>query len=140
MITEEQVQGGWTELKGAAKKKWGQLSDDELREFEGSVDEFIGLLQRKTGQARAEVEKWVSQADANVRPFIERTTEAARDYLHSTAEKASEGVDDLRQRVASGQADAEQMVRRHPTESVAVAFGAGVIAGVVVGLLTRSRS
>jgi hypothetical protein len=31
------------------------------------------------------------------------------------------------------------MVRQHPTESVAVAFGAGLVAGIIVGLLTRSR-
>jgi ElaB/YqjD/DUF883 family membrane-anchored ribosome-binding protein len=35
---------------------------------------------------------------------------------------------------------AQERVRRNPMESVAVAFGAGLIAGVITGLVLKSSS
>ena len=139
MVTGEQVQGGWTELKGAAKKKWGELNNDELKQFEGSVDEFVGMLQRRTGEARSEVEWWLRQADERLAPLLDRTADAAREYWVATTQRAEDGMHRLREQAAAGQAEAERLVRRRPTESVAVAFGVGIITGVVVGLLTRNR-
>ncbi len=34
---EQQIEGGWTELKGKVKETWGEISDDELKAFEGNV-------------------------------------------------------------------------------------------------------
>lgn len=140
MVTQQQIDGGWTELKGKAKNTWGQLDDDELKQFEGSVDEFVGLIQRKTGEARAEIEKWVKDLDDNYRPYMQQAADTAREYVDATAEAAQQRVAEMRDQVAAGREQAEQMVKKRPTESVAVAFGAGIVAGVVVGLLTRSRS
>jgi len=38
-----------------------------------------------------------------------------------------------------GYEEAEKVVRQRPAESVAVCFGAGVLVGVFVGLMLRSR-
>ncbi|MEQ8849973.1 CsbD family protein [Botrimarina sp.] len=135
MVTEQHVEGGWTELKGQAKQNWGDLNDDELKQFEGSLDEFFGLLQRKTGDARVEIERWFSNLGDDYRALLARTTSQAREYMHS----AGEGAGRLRDQMHAGQIEAERFVRRRPGESVAVAFGVGIITGVVVGLLTKSR-
>ncbi|TWT91101.1 hypothetical protein Mal64_15000 [Pseudobythopirellula maris] len=139
MITEQQIDGGWNELKGKAKQKWGQLNDDELSQFEGQADEFIGLIQRKTGEAYAEVESWFNQTCDDCRPYYEQAVAATQEYAQNAAAAAGDTVDHVRQQVAAGHHEAEELVRRRPTESIAVAFGAGIIAGVVVGLMTRSR-
>lgn len=140
MFTKQEIEGGWTELKGAAKNRWGELSDDELTQFEGAVEEFIGLLQRKTGEAKAEIERWLSELDESVRPRVNDTVGVARERLGATMESAEEMVEAVQQRVAQGQQEAARMVRRHPAESVAVAFGSGIVAGVIIGLLTRGRT
>jgi uncharacterized protein YjbJ (UPF0337 family) len=46
------LKGQWKEIKGEIKKKWGNLTDDEVTETEGREDKLVGLLQKKYGYAR----------------------------------------------------------------------------------------
>ncbi|MDX1946145.1 MAG: CsbD family protein [Pirellulaceae bacterium] len=55
----DQIQGKWTELKGLAKEKWGDLTDDELDKLEGKRERLAGLVQQKYGIAKEEVEKQI---------------------------------------------------------------------------------
>ena len=61
MTTKLQVKGGWNEIKGKLKQKYGQLTDDDLSFGEGKTDELLGRLQQKLGKSkedlRAEIEK-----------------------------------------------------------------------------------
>ena len=61
MATKLEVKGGWNEVKGKLKQKYGQLTDDDLAFTEGKEDEFLGRLQQKLGKTkedlRAEIEK-----------------------------------------------------------------------------------
>ena len=61
MTTKLQVKGGWNEVKGKLKQKYGQLTDDDLAFSEGKEEEFLGRLQQKLGKTkedlRAEIEK-----------------------------------------------------------------------------------
>lgn len=139
MVTQAQIEGGWTELKGDAKQQWGELNDDELTQFQGTVEEFLGMIQRKTGEARAEVEGWFRQKQEQYEPLLEQGRAAARDYYQAATAAAGDTATEVRNQVHAGRVQAERMVRRHPAESVAVAFGVGIITGVVVGLLKRSR-
>lgn len=139
MVTEQHVKGGWNELKGQAKQNWGELNDEELTKFEGSLDEFFGLLQRKTGDARVEIEQWFSNLSDDYRSILARTTNTAREYMQNASAAAGEQAGRLRDQVHAGQIEAERLVRRRPGESVAVAFGVGIITGVVVGLMTRGK-
>jgi uncharacterized protein YjbJ (UPF0337 family) len=41
----DQVEGKWKQMKGAAKKQWGKLTDDDLDYMAGSRDQFVGRLQ-----------------------------------------------------------------------------------------------
>jgi len=47
-----EVQGAWNLAKGRLKRKFTQLTDDDLQFTEGEKDELIGLIQQRTGQAR----------------------------------------------------------------------------------------
>ena len=51
------IEGKWKELSGAAKEKWGDLTDDEITQAEGNKEKLIGIIQQKFGLAREEVEK-----------------------------------------------------------------------------------
>ena len=59
--TELRARGNWNEIKGAAKQKWGQLTDDDMTYDEGKQDEWFGRLQEKTGHAIDEIKDWFSQ-------------------------------------------------------------------------------
>ncbi len=53
------LQGKWKQLKGAAKQKWGKLTDDDLDRVEGSRDELVGMIQERYGKSRDEAEREV---------------------------------------------------------------------------------
>ncbi len=52
MATQDILKGKWKEMKGKVKEKWGQLTDDEVTEAEGSEEKFLGLLQKKYGYTK----------------------------------------------------------------------------------------
>ena len=55
----DQVQGSWTQFKGQAREKWGELTDDEIQEARGEREQMMGLVQKKYGRAREEAEREV---------------------------------------------------------------------------------
>lgn len=58
----DQIAGSWKEMKGRAKEKWGELTNDDLDRIAGKRDQMVGLLQRKYGYAKEkaeqEIESW----------------------------------------------------------------------------------
>jgi uncharacterized protein YjbJ (UPF0337 family) len=64
-MNQDQVKGGWKEIKGKVKKQWGKLTDDDLLQIEGDQDQLVGRVQQRYGVAREEAEK-------QVRAFIDR--------------------------------------------------------------------
>lgn len=49
------IKGNWNELKGKLKKRYAELTDDDLIFQEGKEDELIGRLQRKLGKSNEEI-------------------------------------------------------------------------------------
>lgn len=52
-----EFKGNWNEAKGKLKKKYGELTDDDLMYVEGEGDEFLGKLQKKTGRSKEELKE-----------------------------------------------------------------------------------
>ncbi|MEZ5756316.1 MAG: CsbD family protein [Paracoccaceae bacterium] len=53
----DQVEGKWLQLKGQAKEKWGQLTDDDLDVAAGKRDQLAGKIQQRYGLAKEEAER-----------------------------------------------------------------------------------
>ena len=139
MINQQTLQGNWNEIKGKLRTKWGQLTNDELQTFDGNVDRLVGMIQRKTGEARDSVEHYLEEMSANGASAIAQASVTVRDYAQHAAEKVQETSKQAADTMRHGYEEAEKVVRQRPAESVAVCFGAGVLIGVVVGLVLRSR-
>ena len=56
--TELKARGDWNQIKGQAKQKWGNLTDDDLDYADGKQDEWFGQLQQKTGHAIDDIKDW----------------------------------------------------------------------------------
>lgn len=139
MINQQTLQGNWNEIKGKLRTKWGQLTNDELQMFDGNVDRLVGMIQRKTGEARGAVEHYLEEVSANGASMLSQASETVRDYAQQAAEKVQESSKQAADTMRHGYEEAEKVVRQRPAESVAVCFGAGVVVGVLVGLLLRSK-
>ena len=51
------VEGNWKQFKGAAKEKWGKLTDDDLNVIEGRREQLEGKLQQRYGFAKDQISK-----------------------------------------------------------------------------------
>ena len=51
-MNQDQAQGKWEQLKGRAKKAWGELTDDDFKKAEGSIDKLYGVIQERFGDTR----------------------------------------------------------------------------------------
>jgi len=131
--------GNWNQLKGKVKQRWGQLTDDELTHVEGHFDQLVGLVQQKTGQGRQEIERALSELSDQAGGTFTQASEMAREYVDQAGEKLRGAADQIRERTQGYAEDAQAMVRNRPAESVAVAFGAGIIVGLIVGIVSGSR-
>jgi uncharacterized protein YjbJ (UPF0337 family) len=139
MSTQEKVMGNWNQMKGKVKQKWGQLTDDELSEVEGNFDQLIGLVQQKTGQARDQIERVLHDISEQSGGAFTAATETAREYAGQAADQLRGAAEQVRDRTMEGYEQATDMIRRRPAESVAIAFGTGILLGIVVGLIAGSR-
>jgi uncharacterized protein YjbJ (UPF0337 family) len=61
IMNEDIIKGKWHEVKGQLKNKWGQLTDDEIDQMNGSTEELQGILQKKYGYDREIVKKQIDE-------------------------------------------------------------------------------
>jgi len=138
MSTQQQISGSWSQVKGKVKQRWGQLTDDELQEVEGNYDQLVGLIQQKTGEARQQIERVLSDIGEQAGGTFSQAADTAREYVDQAAEMFRGSTEQWRDRAMHGYEDAQQMIRQRPAESIAVAFGAGLLLGVIVGMVASS--
>lgn len=60
-MNKDIAEGKWRQLKGRIQEKWGDLTDDEVDQFEGNREQFYGRLQEKYGLAREEAEEAIEK-------------------------------------------------------------------------------
>lgn len=138
-MNAQTLKGNWNSLRGKVKEKWGQLTDDELNRTEGNLDQVIGLIQRKTGDARTRIEDFLEQLTDEAPGMINRIAETAQEYAGAAAETVQNAAHQAYDTARSSIQATQQMVRRNPIESLSISFCAGLVSGVVVGLMIRSR-
>lgn len=57
----DQIEGKWKQFGGAAKQKWGKLTDDDLDVIAGKRDVLEGKLQEAYGRTKEQVKKEVDE-------------------------------------------------------------------------------
>jgi uncharacterized protein YjbJ (UPF0337 family) len=56
-----EMKGKWNELKGKLKKKYAELTDDDLLYVEGKEEELYGKIQQRVGKTKSEVKKMIDE-------------------------------------------------------------------------------
>jgi uncharacterized protein YjbJ (UPF0337 family) len=138
-INAQELQGQWNRLKGQVKEKWGQLTDDDLNITGGNVDQLVGKIQQKTGVARDTIEKFLNDLTSHGSSAVAQAAQAVGDFAHQAGGRIRENYENVSGQVRDRYEVAEDIVRHNPAQSVAAAFGIGLVAGLVVGLALRSR-
>jgi uncharacterized protein YjbJ (UPF0337 family) len=149
-INAQELQGQWNRLRGQVRQHWGQLTDDDLQMQGGNVDQLVGRIQQKTGETREAIERYLTDLTARGGSAVAQATEAIGQYAQQAGERLrdryGEFADQARERYGefADQArerfdSARDVVRENPSQSLAAAFGVGLLAGLIVGLALRSR-
>ncbi|MGH8077804.1 MAG: CsbD family protein [Lysobacter sp.] len=56
-MNKDIIAGNWSQLKGKAQAKWGDLTDDDFDVAEGNTEYLAGRLQERYGWDRARAER-----------------------------------------------------------------------------------
>ena len=81
-VNWEQTKGRWNQMKGAVKKQWGKLTDDDLAVIAGQRDQLVGKIQERYGIAKEE-------ADKQVKTWESTTVNEPKDVRPEDKRKAS---------------------------------------------------
>jgi uncharacterized protein YjbJ (UPF0337 family) len=139
MATQQILEGNWNEIKGKLRQKWGQLSDNDLTQARGNIDELIGLIQNKTGEGRAAVEAFLQEMSDHGGSLLGTAAERLQDVTKHATESVQQTAKAAGDQVRAGYIETERIIRERPAQSLAVSFGVGFVTGVLVGLLMRSE-
>jgi uncharacterized protein YjbJ (UPF0337 family) len=71
----QMIEGNWKQFKGRARKKWGELTDDDLDRVAGRRTELVGVLQARYGKAKEQAER---EADEWLKKLEEPASTGAR--------------------------------------------------------------
>jgi uncharacterized protein YjbJ (UPF0337 family) len=128
MLNAQEIQGQWNRIKGQVKEKWGQLSDNDLQIDNGNIDQLIGRIQQKTGEAREAIEGFLGRLADRGSAAADGLGSRLKDVQGRVSEWAGDGLD-----------SATDFVRHRPGTSMAGVFGLGLVVGLLVGVAIRSR-
>jgi uncharacterized protein YjbJ (UPF0337 family) len=150
----DEIERGWSELKGEVKRRWSKLTDEDVEFVEGKYAELLGLLQERYGhakeQAEREINDWakrlkvdvaaeltalgkdVASLSASVGELVRRQSAATAGLDHALAaaklkleEKADEVVDHVK----------EVVVRMSVVAALAVAAAIFALLAFITGLV-----
>jgi uncharacterized protein YjbJ (UPF0337 family) len=73
----DQIEGRWKQVKGEAKRRWAQLTDDDLSAIGGQRDKLAGKLQERYGYAKDRANKEAHEFADGLRELRDAATEQA---------------------------------------------------------------
>ena len=131
METKEAIQGTWNEFAGLVQKKYSQITGDDLSAVKGNVQQLAGVIQRKTGQAREEIETYLRSISSRGADAVGAAAQTANEYFGKASEGLRDGYDYAVDASQEGYESAKRTVRQRPAETVAIAFGIGLVVGMI---------
>jgi uncharacterized protein YjbJ (UPF0337 family) len=139
MVNTQVLQGQWNQVRGQVKKKWGQLTEDDLKFANGNLDQLVGRIQHKTGEAREAIENFLDELTSQGASAVSQAAESVKNYAGYASDQMRDGYNRISDQLGRRYEASQDLIRENPARTVATAFGVGVLLGVVVGLALRSR-
>ena len=139
MITREQLMGNWNSVVGSIKEKFGEFTRDELARVEGNFEQLVGLVQRKTGQSQEQISSFISECCESAGTTYNQVANRASHYADAAGEIIRDNYDRVATEAKKGMDYTAKNIGRRPLESLAIAVGSGILAGILLGISMTSR-
>ncbi len=88
---DDKLKANWKIFKGKAKENWAELTDDDLLMADAKWDQFVGAIQKKTGETRDKIED-----------FFKKTSNMLEEGADGLSNIVDEGIDDLADSLKEG--------------------------------------
>lgn len=128
----------WDEIRERLRERWEELTDEDLEMVRDNIQEVIGRIQLRTGEARRDIQRFLDNLAEEGYSLAGQARQRAAEYATSAAEAARQRADRAARRAAEGYRRAEEIVREHPAPSLATMFGLGCLAGLLVAWFVKS--
>jgi uncharacterized protein YjbJ (UPF0337 family) len=139
MINRQILEGNWNQFRGQIEKKWSQLTESDLGEFHGNVDELVGVIQRKTGEGREAVENFLQELTAGAATFAGQAAQFAHEGVNQATESLCGSAHRAADRFSEWTEGTGCLVRDRPGLALVISFGVGVLLGSLLTLKCRSK-
>ena len=90
MMNQTVMKGKWHQTKGAVRKQWGKLTDDDVKMFLGEGEVLTGKLQERYGYTRERAEREVTDFMDSLDDMIPEAQEAVAEAQEKVAETLDE--------------------------------------------------
>ena len=140
MVNTLALQERWEQVRSGLKKRWDQLTDEDLRLHHENLDQLVGRIHHRTGEAREAIERFLEDLSESGGSALSAAVKSAGDYAKSASEQFREGYNRLSDQVGRQFDKSAEVIREKPAHSLATALAVGVLLGVAVGLALRSRT
>ncbi len=125
MVNTQVLQGRWNQVRGQLKKKWGQLTEDDLKFSSGNIDQLVGRIQHRTGEAREAIESFLDELTAEGSSAISQAAESVRNYAGQATDQVRDGYNRISEQFGRRYETSQEMIRENPGGTVATAFSRG---------------
>jgi uncharacterized protein YjbJ (UPF0337 family) len=138
-LNAQTLEGHWSEIKGKLRERWGALLDDDLQVAQGNIEQLVGAIQRRTGESREAIREYLDELVGDGTSALRHAAESIRSYASNATEAAHQSAEQAKDAVRLRVREGRSVIRRHPYESIATCFAIGIVTGVILGVLTRSK-
>ena len=139
MVSSNELMANWNGIIESLRAKFGNFTRDELARVEGNFEELVKLVQRKSGRSKEQIASFVSDCCESAGTTYGQVANRASHYADAAGEVLRDNYDRVASEAKKGLNYTAQSVGRRPLESLALAVGSGIIAGVLIGLSMSGR-
>ena len=139
MVSKDQLMGNWNSIVGSIKEKFGDFTKDELSRVEGNFEQLVGLVQRKSGHSKEQISAFITHTCESAGTTYNQVANRASHYVDVAEEAIRENYDRVASEARKGLNYTAASVEKRPVESLALAVGAGVVAGIMLGISMSNR-
>jgi uncharacterized protein YjbJ (UPF0337 family) len=131
-INVQGLQGHWNQVKGDLRKRWGQLTEDDLSWSGGNIDQLVGRIQQRTGETREAIENQLRHMSSQAGSMVSSAAETVGEYAQGLSRRFRDQYGEVSEHVHEGFVSVRDHVSRNPIQWLSIAFGVGVLTGFLV--------
>ncbi len=139
VVSEAVLHENWNDISSALRARWWQLTSHDLRRFQGTAEQLVDMIQRRTGQRKNEIENELEDIIFQERS-AKRVRRAIPDVDMFRAGDLENGTGLASDKLGEGYRHAAELVKRNPYAAVALLFLGGLVAGLGMAMLMRRQS